>query len=125
MIEYCRSHSNWGSGFEIASSGPLVSTSNNTVRYSSSHGDGNGIKYASVRVSADPRSTVGGLVLHGNTINITDTRFCDFWGNRLQEHFGLWLQGANVTLDWWVAYGQLHPAQLLACMRVAFSSGHG
>ena len=100
VIEYCTSYNNWGGGYKIVSRTLLMSTSNNTIRYSSSQGDGNGIKYASVLVSAEPNSTVSGATLYGNTINITDTTFCDYWGNKQQAHFGLWLQGINVTVDW-------------------------
>lgn len=113
VIEYCTAYDNWGSGYKVAArpnniSNPFAGQqliqrigANNTIRYSTSRGDGNGIKYASILVSADPGSTVVGLTVHGNTITVTDTIFCDYWGYQQSAHYGLFLQGPSFV-KWWV-----------------------
>ena len=111
VIEYCTTYDNWGSGYKVAARSNFTTSPslgslqgigpNNTIRYCTSDGDGNGLKYASFLVSADPGSSVQGLTVHGNTITVTDTMFCDYWGYQQSTHYGLFLQGASF-FQWWV-----------------------
>ena len=103
VIENCTSSNNWGHGYRVASRASEGVT-NNTIRFSASQGDGNGVTYGSVLVSADG-SAVSGLRVHNNIINITNTMFCDYWGVRREAHWGLWLQlgaaaSSNLTITW-------------------------
>lgn len=100
VIEYCTSYDNWGSGYKAAARSDTRASTNNTIRYSSSRGDGNGLQYASVTVWGDAGSTMTGLKFYGNSINVTDTVFCDHWGYTQIAHHALYLWGSQPTVSW-------------------------
>lgn len=94
VIEYCAAYSNRGPGYLVQATKAGQTTSNVTLRYSTSLGDGNSTSYGSVVVYAATGARLSNIVAYGNLITVNDINApCFNWDSSWSTHAGWSLFG--------------------------------
>jgi len=101
LIVDCTSYNNWGPGYEACSYtfGVMNNgghTQNNTVRDSTSSGDGYGKKFASVGVFPY-QVPISDFHVINVTVDVTNTTNCTTWGQTYTIHNGVWMEPGNAS----------------------------
>jgi hypothetical protein len=101
LITDCVSYNNWGPGYEACSYTYGVMnngghTQNNTVRDSTSAGDGYGKKFASVGVFPF-QVPISEFHVVNVTVDVTNTTNCDTWGQTYAIHNGVWMEPGDAN----------------------------
>jgi hypothetical protein len=106
LIEHCTSYNNWGPGYEACSYAEDYlnnggTNQNNTIRDSTSVGDGYGKKFASFGVDAAGAS-IQDLTIANLKVTISQAN-CDYFGSNYTTMHGIWF-----STDQYAVFNNVH-----------------